>query len=179
MISMRRLPPLQAAELADFLAGRRWPFHAGPSLSPAAVADRVAAHFYTAPDVETWWIDHEEPGVGLVRLYDLDDDTAMFDLRLNEAHRGRGLGAQAVRWLDRHIFTTRACIRIEATTRQDNVAMRRTLVRCGFVKESHYRAGWPDPGGGRALDAVGYALLRTDWENGTVTPVDWLDDRAT
>ncbi|MET3807447.1 RimJ/RimL family protein N-acetyltransferase [Nakamurella sp. UYEF19] len=184
MLAMRPLHLTQSTELADSLIGESWPFHAGPSLGAPDVAERVAANFYTGPYVETWWIDHSErsvrePGVGLIRLYDLDDDTAMFDLRFRERHRGRGFGAEAVRWLDRHLFTTRSCARIEATTRQDNVAMRRTLVRCGYVKESHYRAGWPGPAGGPSHDAVGYARLRSDWEGGTVTPVDWNDEPAT
>jgi len=45
----------------------------------------------------------------------------------------------------------------------------------GFVKEAHYRRGWPTHDG-RLLDAVGYALLRTDWRDGTTTPVDWNDE---
>jgi hypothetical protein len=37
--------------------------------------------------------------------------------------------------------------------------MRRTFLGVGFVKEAHYRCGWPDRDG-RLHDAVGYALLR-------------------
>jgi hypothetical protein len=43
-------------------------------------------------------------------------------------------------------------------------------VRLG--KEAHYRRGWPTRDG-RLLDAVGYALVRTDWRDGTTTPVAW------
>jgi hypothetical protein len=65
--------------------------------------------------------------------------------------------------------------RLEGTTRQDNVAMRRTFRAVGFVKEAHYGCGWPARDG-RLLDAVGYALLRTDWREGTTTLVDWDDE---
>ena len=66
--------------------------------------------------------------------------------------------------------------RVEATTRADNAAMRRALRRAGYAKEAHYRRAWPD--GGRVHDAVGYAVLRGDWETGVLTPVDWDDEPA-
>ncbi len=53
--------------------------------------------------------------------------------------------------------------------------MRRTFVTCGYVKEAHYRQAWPSPGG-TVYDAVGYAILRTDWQAGTTTPPDWDDE---
>jgi RimJ/RimL family protein N-acetyltransferase len=53
--------------------------------------------------------------------------------------------------------------------------MRRTFRTCGYVKEAHYRQAWPSPGG-TINDAVGYAILRTDWQAGTVTPPDWDDE---
>jgi hypothetical protein len=28
------------------------------------------------------------------------------------------------------------------------------------------------------MDSVGYGLLRTDWQSGQATPVDWFDDPA-
>jgi RimJ/RimL family protein N-acetyltransferase len=64
--------------------------------------------------------------------------------------------------------------RFEGQTREDNIAMRRTFLRAGFVKEAHYRDGWPVEGG-PALASVAYAILRRDWEQGTTTPVDWDD----
>ncbi len=63
-----------------------------------------------------------------------------------------------------------AVARIEATTRKDDRAMRRVLRRCGYVQESRYRRAWPVPGGA-ALDAVGYAILRSDWAAGRPGPV--------
>ncbi|MCW2583464.1 MAG: Acetyltransferase family protein [Klenkia sp.] len=132
---------------------------------------RVAAGWLTGPDHETHALLDGERVVGLVRLLDLDDDTAEFDLRVRSADRGRGLGAAAVRWLSGHVFTSRACHRVEAMTREDNVAMRAVLARCGWVQEARHRQAWPTRDG-RRLDAVGYAVLRPDWEAGTVTPVD-------
>ena len=65
-------------------------------------------------------------------------------------------------WLTTYLFEELPAVaRIEATTREDNRAMRRVLRRCGYVQESRYRRAWP-VAGGAALDAVGYAILRSD-----------------
>lgn len=61
----------------------------------------------------------------------------MFDIRISQAHRCTGVGTGTVRWLTEYVFTSRSCTRIEATTRQDNMAMRRVLLRCGYAKEAH------------------------------------------
>lgn len=50
--------------------------------------------------------------------------------------------------------------------------MRRTFTVCGWVQEAHYRQAWP-VAGGPASDSVAYSILRSDWRNGTVTPVPW------
>jgi RimJ/RimL family protein N-acetyltransferase len=53
--------------------------------------------------------------------------------------------------------------------------MRRVFRNCGCVKEAHYRQAWP-ASGERFYDAVGYAILRTDWLSGTATPPEWDDE---
>ena len=113
---------------------------------------------------------------GLVRLMDLCDDTPLFDLRIRSEHRGRGLGGQALPWLTRYVFTEFPQVqRFEGTTRQDNLAMRRTFQKCGYVKEAHYRDAWPTSDG-EVRDAVGYAILRRDWLSGSTTVPDWNDE---
>jgi RimJ/RimL family protein N-acetyltransferase len=62
--------------------------------------------------------------------------------------------------------------RLEGQTRVDNQAMRRVFRRAGWVAEAFYRKAWPSEDGA-IHDAVGYAILRDDWANGTVTPVLW------
>jgi RimJ/RimL family protein N-acetyltransferase len=75
-----------------------------------------------------------------------------------------------VRALTAHVFGAHPHVtRVEAQTRDDNRAMRRVLVRAGFVKEAHYRDG--------PRASVGYAILRRDHETGTTTPVP-DDDEA-
>ncbi len=88
-------------------------------------------------------------------------------------HRGKGLGVEALRAVTRHVFEHFGEVtRFEGQTREDNLAMRRTFVRCGWVKEAHYRESWPVEGGA-PLASVAYATLRRDWESGTTTPVPW------
>ena len=101
------------------------------------------------------------------------DETPLFDIRILENMRGKGVGRKAVRWLVRHIFR---CYpnknRIEAATRVDNIGMQKVLKKCGFVKEAHYRQAWPINKNERT-DAVGYGILKSDWETKTTTPIDW------
>lgn len=167
----------EAAEaLADFLCADAWPFHAGGRPTRAQVLDRVASGYYDDEATETFLFSDGRDVVASLRLTDLLDDTAMADVRVAGPRRSRGVGTDVLRWATGHAFATREQVhRIEATTRHDNLAMRRVLRRCGYVKESHYRASWPD-GEGRLLDAVGYAILRGDWRTGTTTEVRWEDE---
>ena len=52
--------------------------------------------------------------------------------------------------------------------------MRKTFLRSGFLKEAHYREGWPVTGG-QPLASVAYAILRRDWETGQTTNFVWED----
>ncbi|GAA3163894.1 GNAT family N-acetyltransferase [Nonomuraea roseoviolacea] len=166
-----------ADALADFLAGEDWPYHAGTQ-DRETVRRRAAEGGYDDEETRTFWVLADGERAGLIRLQDLADDTPMFDLRVRAAWRGRGLGTASVAWLTRHLFTELPGVtRIEATTRQDNLAMRAVLRRSGYAKEAHYRQAWPAPDGTRR-DAVGYAILRRDWLAGTVTPPDWDDEPA-
>jgi RimJ/RimL family protein N-acetyltransferase len=172
-----RLEPLAAEHatwLGEFLVSDDWPFHAG-AVDQDLVTERLRQGYYDGHGRATFLVTGEAQQVGLVRVEDLDDPTPTFDLRIAAAHRGRGHGTATLRELARWVFDTPDVERLEGTTRQDNVAMRRTFRAVGFVKEAHYRQGWPTRDG-RLLDAVGYALLRTDWRDGTTTPVEWHDE---
>lgn len=162
----------EKAALADLLCGDEWPFHGTSRPSRQAVDGWLAAGRFTGSGVRSFWIRHAEETVGIVTMRDLGDPTAVFDLRLRSAYRGRGLGATAVRWLTDYVFTEFPEIwRIEGHTRRDNVAMQRVLERCGYVREAHLRQAWPSSDG-TVHDAFGYAILRRDWLSGETTPVE-------
>jgi RimJ/RimL family protein N-acetyltransferase len=154
--------------LRRFLTAEEWPFHVVPRPDPEDIGVQFDNGAY---DHAFWVVDGDR--VGLVRLFDLDDGTPLFDLRVSSAARGRGAGTSAVRWLTGHVFTHYGTNRIEGTTRDDNHAMRRVFTKAGYVKEAHYRDAWPAVDG--THDSVGYAILRRDWETGVTTPVNWAD----
>src|SRR5450432_3877568 len=154
-LDYQRWAPADASGLAGFLAGEDWPFHAG-SRDGGEIAAAAAAGKYDSGIARTFWITRRGERVGLIHCWDLGDSTGMFDLRVRAADRGTGIGSHALSWLTEYIFTSFPQVtRIEGTTRQDNVAMRRTMRRAGYVKESHYRDAWPRRDGA-ACDAIGY-----------------------
>lgn len=166
----------EAEELADFLAGESWPFHVHPTVERQDVLNRARDGYYDSDESQTFWVEADGVRAGVIRLFDLGDETPMFDVRISAAQRGKGLGREAVQWLTDYLFSEFPQVeRVEGTTRQDNVAMRRVFRRCGYAKESHYRKAWPDERG-RRHDSVGYAIIRDDWKSGTVTMPDFHDE---
>jgi len=166
--------PITAERVDDVIAvltSTRWDYFVRPVHTAASARASWDEGDWSGPDSAGYLVEIDWQPVGLVRLHDLEDDTPMFDVRLCENARGRGIGSACVEWVIREFFEVQDRRRIEAQTRNDNLAMRATLRRCGFVKEAHYRAA--DPHG---MDWVAYGLLRGDWETGTTTPVPWDDE---
>ena len=111
-------------------------------------------------------------------LEDLGGECAYFDLRLVEEHRGEGKGVPVLNALTDTVFREYPHLRrFAGRMREDNIAMRKTLLRCGFVKEAHLREEWQLENGER-LAEVTYGRLRSDWEAGTVTEFKWEDVTA-
>jgi RimJ/RimL family protein N-acetyltransferase len=154
--------PDDGGAVVDFLVANEWPFHRTPRLTPT----HAAAVSVFAEDVATFWIRNGDEAVGIVRLFDLDDvevGSPLFDLRIAEEHRSRGIGRQAVQWLTNYLFTTYPALhRIEATTRDDNVAMQAVLTRCRYRMEGRLREAWTNDNGTR-YDTLTYAILRREY----------------
>jgi RimJ/RimL family protein N-acetyltransferase len=168
---MRVLPWNGTPQLVAFLVGNEWPYHRVRREHPGSVESRIADGFYDGPATRTFLVEASRNVVGMMRLFDLDDPTPMFDLRIAAARRGDGLGRACLRWLTEHVFAGYPhATRVQGTTRQDNVAMRRVFAACGYVQEAHYRRAWPTDHG-EIYDAVGYAILREDWASGTTTVI--------
>jgi RimJ/RimL family protein N-acetyltransferase len=163
------------AELVEFLTAHEFPFHATRRLARAEVERSIDDGRFGDADHASYWIDSDTGRIGVVVLIDLTDDAPLFDLRLATEHRGKGYGVDVLMTLTTHVFTTMPTVtRIDGQTREDNIAMRKTFVRAGFVKEAHYRDGWPVENG-PPLASVAYGMLRRDWETGRTTPVVWDD----
>lgn len=174
-LTYSRFERSQADDLAWFLASEEWPFHAGPRQTQATAHARIASGEFDGDHDRTYWIVGDDERIGMIHVKDLGDGNPLFDLRLRAGHRGKGVGTATVAWLTTTLFGEFPELnRIEATTRQDNVAMRRVLLKCGFAKEAHYRQEWPSENG-TLYDCIGYGILRNDWESGVTTPVDWAD----
>jgi RimJ/RimL family protein N-acetyltransferase len=154
--------PDDAPAVVEFLVANEWPFHGVPHLSPASAARLSVA----ADDVASFWIREQGDAIGLVRLMDLadlDDGSPLFDLRIAEGHRRRGIGRRAVIWLTDHLFTTYPALhRIEATTSDDNLAMRAVFAHCGYRLEGRFVEAWMNADGTRS-DALAFAILRREY----------------
>ena len=162
--------------LVNFLTSDTWEFHGVPNPSPEKVRESYENKFYNGEDCKTFWITlDKDTKAGMIRIYDLQDVTPLFDIRILSKYKGLGLGTSTINWLTDYIFNNFSDIkRIEGNTRQDNYAMRCVFHKCGFVKEAHYRKEW-EGRNGKLYDSIGYGITREDWIDGKVTPVDWND----
>lgn len=173
-----RVDPLtEREEIIALLTGHTWPFHMNPQVSREQVEEALDAGAYRNNERDTYWIDHVDYGrIGLIRFEGLEDSTPLFDLRLSEQWRGRGLGVQVLKAATSWVFEKIPhAHRFEGQTRDDNLPMRRTFAKAGWVKEAYYRQGWP-VAGAEPRASVAYAILRSDWENGVTTPVPWGEE---
>ncbi|RPI16390.1 MAG: N-acetyltransferase [Ignavibacteriae bacterium] len=164
--------------LADFMTFDSWNFHLTVNMDRDEVLKSIEEGFYSNNSTRSFWIKDENEAVGFVRLFDLgkdvdDSETPLFDIKIHSKFRNKGIGCKAVKWLVDFVFTNYPNkFRIESFTRIDNTSMRKVLEKCGFVKEAQFRKSW------RVLDSenvdtIGYGILKTDWLNNTVTPVEW------
>lgn len=161
--------------LVELLTTETWTYRAKPRLTEMDVVEAWGDYGGNGDITELIIVGDEL--AGFVRAFDLGDEKSdpQLDFRLRERFRGRGLGTAALRHITALVFGTYPeAIRIEGQTRHDNLAMHRAFLRGGYVQEAVYRRAWPD-GNGSRLDGIGYAILRSDWESGTVTPVDWSE----
>jgi len=168
-------------EIINFLTSERWEFHSLPQIPPGKIIEQLNNGYFTGEGKRTFWILNEKKDkIGVIRLFDLgseldSSETPLFDVKIKKELRNKGIGKKAVKWLTEYVFTNYPTKdRFEATTRYDNIAMRKVLEECGFVKEAHYRQAWPDEYENK-YDCTGYSILRSDWKNKTKTPVKFND----
>ncbi|WP_410768902.1 GNAT family N-acetyltransferase [Fontibacillus sp. BL9] len=167
----------ETEELVSFLSGESWPFHGVSTLSEAAVREQILSGRYdSTEEKKTFWIvDDKGARIGLLRVFDLEDPTPMFDIRIGARHRGQGNGVRAVKKLVEYLFSNYDDkIRLEGHTRADNYAMRKTFHNAGFVKEAFHRQSWPSEDG-KIHDCIGYAILKSDWTENKTTQINWND----
>ncbi|MCC3291928.1 MULTISPECIES: GNAT family N-acetyltransferase [unclassified Arthrobacter] len=160
-------------ELVRFLTTNSFPYHRIKAPSEGLVRRLLIEGRFDGDGVSTFWVFGDNHRMGLVILEELGTSTPVLDLRLVEKFRGRGNGVPVLQALTGMVFDDYPeAHRFAGRTSEDNIAMRKTLLRSGFVKEAHYREDWPLEDGRRVATVV-YAILRRDWEQGTVTAVNW------
>ena len=60
---------------------------------------------YESDEVKTFWVENEdEEKVGIVKIYDLQDEIPFFDLRIADMSRGYGYGPKALRLVAEYVF---------------------------------------------------------------------------
>lgn len=157
-------------DLISFLTTNRWEFHSNPNPSEEQIIKSYKNGWYHN-DRETFWIEHERTKIGLIVIHDISDTIPLFDIRLHQDVRGMGFGTYAVNWLVDYIFNLpNKKIRIEAYTRSDNLAMRKTLHKCGFVKEGYLRNAWENDDG-----SVSDSIIIQDWKSKSITDIKLND----
>ncbi len=151
-----------AEAAAEFLARHTWPFHARVTLT---LDEARKISLGPSEEVRAFWIHENKTPAGIIRVFDLEDadhGSVLFDLRIGEEHRGRGVGRAAIAWLIDKFFSDYPLLhRIEANTRIDNHAMRRALESNQFVLEGQLRETWRSHDGTRHDTAL-YGRLRGD-----------------
>lgn len=161
--------------LVEFLTSDTWEFYGTPNPKP----ERIRANYdelYMGEGCKSFWVVLDQNiKVGIIRIYELEDDTPVFDIRILSKYKDMGIGTITVNWLVDYIFNNyHGKERIESNTRQDNYAMRCVFHKCGFIKEAHYRKGWVG-NDGIQYDAIGYGITKEDWKNGKTTQLNWND----
>lgn len=167
-------------QLIHFMTTNNWPFHGNSNPAREIIEKTIEEGGYESDEVKTFWVENEDQvKVGFVKVFDLQDEIPVFDLRIAENHRGHGYGPAALRKVADYVFSLpEEKIRVEGHTRQDNFAMRKTFERVGFVKEGHLRKAWFSPKEKSYYDAITYGMTREDYLQGTTTPVHWDDSQA-
>jgi RimJ/RimL family protein N-acetyltransferase len=166
------------AELTEFLIAHEYPFHLVQRPDRETVERWIEAGRYSGDENLPLWIEADEARVGLVVLEELVSNAPLFDLRLATEWRGVGLGREVLPALATYVFTTMPAVnRLEGQTREDNIAMRKSFIRSGFVKEAHFREAWPTENG-EAVASTAYGILRRDWQTGQTTTFEWNDLKA-
>lgn len=164
-------------QLIHFMITNTWPYDGESHPGRSIVEKAIEEGGYESDEVKTFWVENEDKEkIGIVKIYDLQEEKPLFDLRIADQWRGHGYGSKALRLVAKYIFDLEEYkIRLEGHTRQDNLAMRKTFERAGFVKEAHLRNAWFSPKENSYYDAVTYGITREDYSKGTTTPVIWED----
>lgn len=159
-VVLRRSVPADAPRLAAIVAtpsvAEWWGRHDPANVAAAAIAP--------GDDTVTYAIEVEGQVIGLVQYWEENDPEyrhAGIDIFLDPAWHGRGLGADAVRTVARHLFADRGHHRVVIDPAADNRTAIRSYERVGFRPVGIMRRYWRNPQG-RLRDGLLMDLLPED-----------------
>ncbi len=159
-VFLRRATPADAPRLGEIIAtpsvAEWWGRH-----DPATIVAEVIA---PGDDTVVYAIEADGQVAGIVQYWEEDDPEyrhAGIDIFLDPACHGRGLGADAVRTVARHLFADRGHHRVVIDPAADNHRAIRSYQRVGFRAVGVMRRYWRDPEG-RLRDGLLMDLLPDD-----------------
>jgi RimJ/RimL family protein N-acetyltransferase len=157
-IVIRKLEQSDLGIINDFIINNEWPYH-----STAITEAKPLVYF--SNDAMTLLAEKDKELLGYIRVEEfIDGDSPLFDIRISEKARGKGLGETLVKQAETVVFSELPnTVRFEGTTRIDNLPMIRLFEKLSWVKEAHYRMGWR-LSNNNFCDALGYSILREEWE---------------
>ena len=84
-------------QLIHFMTTNTWPFHGHSHPGRDIIEKAIEEGGYESDEVKTFWVENENgQKVGIVKIYDLQDEIPLFDLRIADQSRGNGYGPQAL-----------------------------------------------------------------------------------
>ncbi len=91
----------------------------------------------------------------------------------DKEYQSHGFGTEATRLILRLAFEEYNLNRVELSVLADNTAAIRAYERAGFVREGVFRESYFR--GGRYVDALQYAILRSEWLRAELEPAESAD----
>jgi len=161
--------------LITLLTSELWNFHGTKFCPEQRTRKLLQEGYFLSAEAETFLLRKNGEVCGMLRIFDLDDEIPMFDIRLSASFRGKNIGKAVMAWLKNYIFCEKGYRKLEGNTRVDNLAMRKLFLQANFIKEGHGRKSWPDDDG-NYYDSIAYGILREDYLENKITPVNWNDE---
>lgn len=103
----------------------------------------------------------EDKAIGIMGFYrtQFEDFRSEIGYMLHPDYHGRGIVTEAIKRLVAYAFSEMKLHSIEAIIDPENIASEKALIKCGFVKEAHFREnGFFD---GKFFDSVHYSILNS------------------
>lgn len=164
-MNIRLFAPSDLPAVHHLLTSNRWEYFLDAVIDEQGLHHRDEKYFVGTDSLTFVCLDDSEMLLGFIRFTELQEgESPDFVLYVDKDARQQGVGKALLRYGVEYIFSNYSKIRrIEATTREDNIAMQKTFESLGFRKEAHYVKEWENRETHEYMDSYGYALLREEF----------------